>query len=110
MNLDILKMEFIQHTISWCKGEILEGKIILLYAGVLTLISILLWQFGNTANAKALFVPLLVVGILFGSLGGGMIYSNTKRMAEFRQAFQSKPNEFIQAEKIRTEEFMKWYP
>ncbi len=31
-------MESIDHTISWCKGEILEGRIILVFAAIIFII------------------------------------------------------------------------
>jgi len=103
-------MEFIQHAINWCKGEIFEARLILLF-GIVTIISaILFYKTGTTPGAKAMLFPLLVVGIMFSTIGSGMMYTNPKRMVEFQQAFDENPTTFIQSEKDRTDAFISWYP
>jgi uncharacterized membrane protein len=102
-------MDFVQHTIDWCKGEIFEAKIILIF-GVFLVIAAVLFYFGNTPNAKAMFYTLLVVGTLFVIGGGYMWNVNPKRIADSKIQFQENPLEFIQAEKARAENFISWYP
>jgi hypothetical protein len=103
-------MEFIQHTLDWCKGELFEGRIVLLFGLVTIVIALLFWKAGSTPNAKAMLFPLLAVGIMFAGIGGGMLYSNHNRITDYPQAFQNNPTEFIKAEKERTENFISWYP
>jgi len=58
-------MELIEHSIAWCKGEIFEARLILLF-GILTIITaIIFYKVGTTPSAKAMLYPLLVVGIMF---------------------------------------------
>lgn len=103
-------MDVLQHAIAWCKGEIFEGRFIVLF-GLLAIVSALLcWKIGTTPNAKALFYPLLAIGILFGGIGGGMLYSNPKRIATFTEQAKENPQVLLEAELKRTEEFMSWYP
>ena len=53
-------MEFIQHAINWCKGEIFEGSMFAIYGTVLVLVSMLFRKIGNTPFTKAMIIPLLV--------------------------------------------------
>lgn len=103
-------MEFIDHSLNWCKGEVFEAKFIILFSALILLSTILFWRMGTTPGAKAMIIPLLLVGLLVGGLGLGMLMSNTKRLKNFQQAYQRDAQTFIQAEKERTDEFMSWYP
>jgi len=103
-------MDFINHTISWCEGEIFEGKMFSLFGFVVLIIALLYWKFGHTNFAKAMFVPLLIVGLLCSSGGLGLIYSNTQRIPQYQKEFSANQVGFIQSEKERTENFIKWYP
>ena len=60
---------------------------------------------GNTPNAKALLFPLLITGLMFSIMGGGMMYNNPKRIVEFQEAYEENAIEFIKSEKERTDEF-----
>lgn len=98
-------MELIEHTINWCKGEILESSITGI-AGLLILISgILFWKFGGTAYAKALVLPLVIVGLFITATGSFGVFSNKARINTFQQEYQKDPVSFIQSEKERVEGF-----
>ena len=103
-------MEFIQHTINWCKGEIFEGSMVALYGAVIVIVSILFRKMGTTPFTKAMFIPLLVVGLLCIIVGGSLVINNNKRIADYQKAYDSNPQEFIKSEKERTDNFIKWYP
>jgi len=103
-------MEFIKHALNWCNGEIFEGKMVALFGIVVVVISILFWKFGATPFAKAMFIPLLVVGLFYTAVGGTLIINNKKRIAEYQVAYKENPTEFVKSEKDRTESFIKWYP
>ena len=103
-------MDFIEHTLNWTRGEIFEGTIIF-FSGLATiLIAVLFVQYGTTPAAKALFIPLLVVGILFSIAGGYMYISNKNRVIKYQQAYEMNPTDFIQKEKKRVEDFQYMYP
>jgi glycerol uptake facilitator-like aquaporin len=102
-------VEFIQHTLNWVKGELFEGKIIALVSFAILLSSFLFWKFGTTPNAKAIVIPFLVVGIIAGSVGVPMAYSNQKRLVEFQSNYDQNPTTFIQSEKERVEGFQYMY-
>jgi hypothetical protein len=102
-------MELIQYTQDWIKGELFEAKLITIFSIMLIVIALLFHFIGNTPNAKAMLFPLIIVGVMFTSLGVGMLYSNTKRTVEFNQAYQDNPQTFASSEKARCEVFMTWY-
>ncbi|MBL4907819.1 MAG: hypothetical protein JKX94_10240 [Sneathiella sp.] len=102
-------MELIQYTHDWIKGELFEAKLITLFSVTLIVIALLFYFFGNTPNAKAMLFPLIFVGIIFTSVGVGMLNSNSKRTDAFNLAYQESPKEFASSEKARCEVFMTWY-
>lgn len=102
-------MEFIQHTFSWIKGELFESKMIIAFGIATIILGFLFSKIGTTPNAKALFIPLLLIGIIYGSIGANMLYSNTKRMKEMPLQFQQDKTAFIKNEKQRVEGFQYQY-
>ncbi|MFT4167507.1 MAG: hypothetical protein QM653_00115 [Dysgonomonas sp.] len=102
-------MELIQHTMHWIKGELFEAKLIVVFAILTIVVGFLFWKIGTTPNAKALFIPLLVVGAIYASIGGGMLYSNPKRMVELPQSYQQNKVEFVKSEKQRVDDFQYGY-
>lgn len=98
-------MELIQHTNNWIKGEITES-IITASIGLLVLIgSFLFWKFGNTPYARALIVPLFVVGIIPLVMGISGTYSNYKSIPVYEQSWKTDKQQFIKSEKQRVEGF-----
>ena len=103
-------MQLVEYSVQWAKGESFEGTCITI-AGILTLIcTLLIWKFGATVNAKALLIPAFTLGLLFSIMGSFMVYSNTKRVTEFQNAYQTDSTAFIQNEKKRVEDFQFLYP
>ncbi|MBQ0720816.1 MAG: hypothetical protein KBT88_10330 [Gammaproteobacteria bacterium] len=103
-------MDLITGSLQWCKGEIFEGRLYLLFGICVCILALIYWKTGSTAFAKAMFIPFLLVGLLACSTGLGLIFTNEKRTIDYQQAFASNPSEFISSEKARTEGFIKWYP
>jgi hypothetical protein len=56
-------MEVINDTTNWCKGEIFEGKMSLLFGVSVLIISLAYFKWGSTPAARAMFLPLLVIAI-----------------------------------------------
>ncbi len=102
-------MELIQYTHDWIKGELFEARLITLFSISLIVIALLFYFNGKTPNAKAMLFPLIIVGIMFTSLGVVMLYSNSKRTDTFNLAYQDNPQEFASSEKARCDVFMTWY-
>ena len=103
-------MDFINHTINWCKGEIFEGKLSLLFGAIIFIISFCYLKLGTTSHAKAMFWPLLVVALISISAGIYLLTTNSKRILEYPTKYGENQIVFVQAEKNRTEEFIGWYP
>ena len=103
-------MDFIQYSIDWCKGEIFEGKMLALSGILILIVSGFYLKFGSTPFAKAMFIPLLLVGV-FNLLGGSsLVFSNNKRIVEYQNSYKQDPAQFVHSEKKRTDAFIKWYP
>lgn len=106
---NILCMEFIQHTFNWIKGEIFEGILIAVFGLITVVIALLFWKFGTTPNAKAIIIPLLVVGLFSTATGVSMYFTNQKRLVDFEINYKENPETFIVQEKERVESFMYMY-
>jgi hypothetical protein len=100
----------IENTLTWYKGEIFEGKAILLFGIVSVVLAFLFRFWGSTPYAKALLIPLLAVGLMYAIIGGSMIFSNQKKIATVEQSFEENKSTFIESEKKRVEEFQYLYP
>ena len=70
-------MEFINHSLEWCRGEIFEGKMLLLYALSITLVSLAFWKYGSTPYSKSMVTPLVFVAMLIGIIGMTLVTANT---------------------------------
>jgi len=102
-------MDLINNTNNWVKGEIFEGTVIAFF-GILTLsIAFIFWKFGETPHAKALTIPVVVIGVLLLSMGVSMYSSNQKRFKEYQNRYQENPSGFIKQEKERVESFQYMY-
>lgn len=99
-----------QNTIDWYNGEIFEGKFILGFGFLLILTALLFYFLGNTPSAKALLIPILVIGIFFSITGANMIRSNGKQKQEIAKKFEQNPKEFVKAEIKRVDDFQYLYP
>lgn len=102
-------MNFYQHTQNWYNGELFEGKIVIFSDIIMIIVSLLIWKYGSTPNAKSLFLPVLLVGLLFSIGIGAMMASYPKRMTASELAFKENAKEFILAEKKRVEDFQVLY-
>lgn len=102
-------MTFIDHSILWLKGEILEGAIIGIVGFIILLCGLAFWKFGHNPGGKAFIIPMVICGALFLSAGGSMSYFNNKKIQEFQQTYTNNPAEFVVAEKKRVEGFQYLY-
>jgi len=103
-------MDFIQHTLNWCRGEIFEGKLLAFYGLAIIIISFLFWKLGSTPLAKKMFIPMLVVGLFCAAIGSGLITNNNKRIIAYQKSYAENPAQFVRIEKERTDNFIKGYP
>ena len=92
-------MEIISSSLQWCKGEIFEGRLYLLFGLCVCLLAFIYWKAGSTAFAKTMFLPFLLVGLLASGTGLGLMFSNEKRTLDYQQAYDASPSEFLAREK-----------
>ena len=100
----------IENTLNWYKGEIFEGKLILIFGLITVVLSILFRFWGSTPYAKALLIPVMLTGLLFTVIGASMMYSGQKKIAVAEQSFKNNSTIFIESEKKRVEDFQYLYP
>jgi hypothetical protein len=103
-------MDIISHTLNWCKGEVFEGKMSLLFGVCILLISMAYFKWASTPGARAMFIPLLTIALLAIGAGIYLVNTNQKRMPRYEIQFKENPQQFIKSEKKRTAAFIKWYP
>ena len=103
-------MELIEHTVAWCRGEIFEGRLLALFGTSVVIIALCFSRFGTTPSARAMFVPLLMVGAVAMLVGLSMNFNNQARIPKYTAAYETNPTAFIQSERERTDDFIRWYP
>lgn len=100
-----------QHTMAWYQGEIFEAWFIIGTGVSLGLIGLLCHFYGQSAGAKALFLPLLGLCMLFLAIGIPMIHSNIQTLAELPVTYQTLGEaQFIANELKRVADFQYLYP
>lgn len=100
----------IQNTIDWYNGEIFEARFILGFGIITIIIGLSFYFLGNTPTAKALLIPLIIVGGIFIGIGATMSHSNQKKMSQIEEIYNKDNAAFIEAEKKRVEDFQYLYP
>ncbi|WP_108819942.1 hypothetical protein [Pseudovibrio sp. Alg231-02] len=98
-------MDFIHYTLQWCKGEILEASLFGVFGLTLLLSGIAFGWFGTTPHAKAMMIPLIVLGLIGVSTSVFGVINNTQRMTTFAEKYEADPAGFIAEEKQRVEGF-----
>jgi hypothetical protein len=96
--------------VAWCRGEIFEGRLLALFGATVVIIALCFSRFGTTPSARAMFIPLLVVGAVALLVGLSMNFNNQARIPKYTAAYESNPAAFIQSERERTDDFIRWYP
>lgn len=104
-------MELINYTNKWLEGEIFEGYAIMIAGIAMLILTFFVWRFGTSDAARAIWIPMLIVGLLHIGTGVGMVITNNHRIEQFSQEYkQQTPAEFAQKEKARVDGFMGIYP
>lgn len=103
------QMSFIEHTIWWYKGEVLESVITCCCGVLLMIIAFAFWRFGQTPGAQAVVIPLMVVGLILGGSGGYNAYTNQKMVNDLKLDNNQVEREYVQSEKERVEGFQYLY-
>lgn len=102
-------MSLLDSASQWAKGEIFEANL-MAFAGLgLVVLAWVFPRFGETPAARAMWIPLLVVGLLLLVAGVAGHITNQIRLGEFAAQFADDPAAFAQAEKLRVEGFQSLY-
>lgn len=94
---------------NWFKGEIFEGAMIILWGVLLIALALFFWKFNHYETARALILPIMVVGLFWSIAGGIGIYTYNIRIDKAQVEYKENPEEFIVKEKIRVDGFMGVY-
>lgn len=89
--MEAKRFDFMRHTLAWCKGEVFEGRMIVLFGLALLAVGLALWAGGTTPNARALILPALVISLLSLPTRFNLSRKNAR-----------DPNQFVQQERQRT--------
>jgi hypothetical protein len=102
-------MDFFQHTENWIKGEIFEASIFGSFGLFSIIVGLLFLKFGTTPNAKALIIPLIVIGIFFVGTAISSGITNKKRWSEFNASYVNNKAKFVEGERARVVGFQYMY-
>ena len=100
---------FFENTRQWVQGEISESIIIIVSGLLMVALGFVLNHYAKVPGAKALFLPLLVCGVLYTVIGAYNYYGNQGRIEQYEKQYQSNPEEFVKTEKARVEGFQYMY-
>ena len=98
-------MELIQHTHNWVKGELIESLVVGCVGLIVLIGTFLLWKYGTTPYARAMIIPMLVVGLIPFASGLSGSYTNSTRMIAYEQQWQTDKAAFIASEEERVQGF-----
>lgn len=98
-------MDLIQHTLEWSRGEIVAGALVTIF-GIITLTAAVFFQkLGTSPVTKALFLPLLIVGLFYTIAGPWSMVHTGKQMQPHHQAWEQDAEQFALDEQARVEGF-----
>lgn len=103
-SVDILKT-----ATDWAKAEIFSSTFFVLFGIMFIVASIGFWQLGKTDIAKAYIIPTAVAGALLLIIGAGLIYANKTRITEFKTAYNSDAQAFVESEIARAKRTLDEY-
>lgn len=102
-------MGIFEHTTHWVEGELFESLLVVAFGVFLLLLGWAFGKLGETEGARAMFLPILLVGALFAVAGAGNYVSNRIRRPQLEEAHRADPSMFVSSEKERVEKFQILY-
>jgi len=102
-------MEIVKAANEWAKAEIGSSFFFMLFGVAYLLVALGFWQWGSSALAKALVLPILIAGGLLLAAGIGFFVSNKSKLASFETSYKTNPSELIASEIERTGKTIKTY-
>lgn len=102
-------MDFVRHSVQWARGEILEMALIAAAGLTVAVIGVAFGRLGGTPLARAMLVPLVVLGLSFAVMGVSGYATNRNRIPAYERAYREDPAAFVRAERTRVEGFQYMY-
>ena len=104
-----MTMEILKLATEWARAEVFSTRFFIIFAVLFLAASVGFWQLGKTELAKAYIIPLLVVGILFMTIGVGLFFTNKVRISQFEKAYHQDASTFLTSEIARAEGTLTQY-
>jgi hypothetical protein len=101
-------MSFIPYTKEWVKGEILQGKVMVVAGLLLVLCLFFIFKNENTV-LKGMFMPIALLMVLNLGYGSFVLYSRPKHLEVISKLYQQNRQEAIQKELIKAQADNKNY-
>ena len=100
----------IDHSLTWLEGELHEMRWLLAGGTLLLVLGLAAKLLATTPYARAVALPLLVLGGIVLAMGAGFTASTLQRQRAWPAAHAADPAGFAAAERARVAEFTAWYP
>lgn len=102
-------MDILKTATDWAKAEVFSTTFFIIAGALFTAAGIGLWQLGKTDLTKAYIIPTIVAGVLLMTIGLGLFFTNTSRVANFPVAYNQDASAFIESEITRVNDTLKEY-
>jgi len=90
-------MELIQYTSEWVKGEVNQGKIMLILGVVLLIISFFIFKNTNEI-LRGMLIPFGLILLMFFGYGGYQIFSSPNKLTKVTESYKENAKDTIQNE------------
>ena len=88
-------MNYFEHTANYYKGESFIGWVAIILGVSLLLLTFFFWKNNHYAAAKALVIPILIVGLFWSIAGGISIVRNPIKSKKALIEYNNNSEEFI---------------
>lgn len=95
-------MSLITYTKEWVKGEILQGKVMVVAGLLLILFLFFIFKNENTV-LKGMFIPIALLMVLNLGYGSFVLYSRPKHLEVISKLYQQNKQKAIQKELIKVQ-------
>lgn len=102
-------MDLLKTATDWAKAELFSTPFFILFGVAFMVASLGFWQLGKTDMARAYIIPTLVAGALLTIIGLGLFFNNKSRITQFKTAYTTDAQAFVQSELKRVDSTLKEY-
>ncbi len=101
-------MNLLDYTTTWVKGEILQGKILLIIGLIFLITAIVIFKSDN-ALLKGTLIPMAFMLLIFFGYGGMQVFSRTSHINKVEEIYKSNQKEAIDMEYTKAKKDDKSY-